>query len=163
MRKPRSHRNNFNSIPELFFIGKYYEHYNIFLEIGQQERLNITHHTLPIFVPVEKLQLKYLNTNIRSFIHAVSDYLNCFVSRREQVFQVWHSNKLNFGWGVSNYIVLVGNVRASAFQTSTNELFLRPYSNGIRTQWQVKHLYISNVGLSYYIFLQEISNTTILW
>jgi len=73
---------------ETCFEGKYYEHYHIFLDLDKNEKLRITHHTIPYFIPLDRVQKKYLNTNIKTFIQVVSDYLNCFVSRREQLVQL---------------------------------------------------------------------------
>lgn len=74
---------------ETCFEGRYFDHYHIFLDLDKnQEKLKISHHTIPYFIPLDRVQKKYLNTNMKTFIHVASDYLNSFVSRREQLMQL---------------------------------------------------------------------------
>jgi len=82
---------------ETCFEGKYYEHYHIFLDVDKtNSKLKISHHTIPYFIPLDRVQKKYLNTNMKAFIQLVSDYLNCFVSRREQLVQLQERENVFF-------------------------------------------------------------------
>jgi len=44
--------------------------------------------TIPYFIPTDIISNKLLNTNINLFIDIMSDYLNAYVSRRNQVQEV---------------------------------------------------------------------------
>lgn len=73
---------------ETCFQGVYYEHYQIYLALDKSEKLKIPHHTIPYFIPLETIKAKYLNSDIKTFIHIISEYLNCYVSRRQQLMQL---------------------------------------------------------------------------
>jgi len=81
---------------ETCFEGYYYEHYQIYLELDRNQKLKVSHHTIPYFVPLDRIQKRYLNSNIKTFIHTVSDYLNCYVARRQQLMQLADCENVQF-------------------------------------------------------------------
>lgn len=102
-----------------FHKGQYYEPYYMELQSsnkpnGGSNNLTIAHHSLPYFVPLEELK-EGLNEDLPEFIGNVRLYLNAFVCRRQQAFEL--QNKHN--------VILVGEVQASvAFDVMTFDLKL---------------------------------------
>ncbi|KAG0255332.1 hypothetical protein BG011_005195 [Mortierella polycephala] len=50
--------------------------------------LHIVKHTVPHWIPLRDIEKRYLNRDMSTFTHKVSDYLQAFVSRRENVSQL---------------------------------------------------------------------------
>ncbi|KAL1921418.1 uncharacterized protein VTP21DRAFT_11134 [Calcarisporiella thermophila] len=71
---------------ETFYKGKYHEPYYIILrhDIGN-DRLEITKHTIPPFIPLRSLEQLFLNDSLEAFLKELDEYLQGFVFRREQV------------------------------------------------------------------------------
>ena len=72
--------------------GQYYEPYYMELQSsnkpnGGSNNLTIAHHSLPYFVPLEELK-EGLNKDLPEFIGNVRLYLNAFVCRRQQAFEL---------------------------------------------------------------------------
>ncbi|NXH21147.1 CENPO protein, partial [Bucco capensis] len=67
------------------FEGTYLDSYH--LELLIQPQVRIHHHSIPIFIPLEQLSKKYLQTNLRSFLALLSHHLNAYVGRRYQADQ----------------------------------------------------------------------------
>ncbi|KAF0470300.1 centromere protein O-like [Gigaspora margarita] len=70
---------------ETFYGGKYREPYYVFLSQDEEnDQLNIFKHTIPHFIPLNELESDYLNKDIDKFINTLDDYLQAFVTRREE-------------------------------------------------------------------------------
>ncbi|CAG8444319.1 9242_t:CDS:2 [Ambispora gerdemannii] len=70
---------------ETFFKGRFLEPYYIF--VGNEpntEKLIVVKHTIPSFIPLKELETEYLNENIDKFLEIVDDYLQAYVTRREE-------------------------------------------------------------------------------
>eukprot|EP00026_Physarum_polycephalum_P011874 Phypoly_transcript_12122.p1 GENE.Phypoly_transcript_12122~~Phypoly_transcript_12122.p1 ORF type:complete len:328 (+),score=67.09 Phypoly_transcript_12122:75-1058(+) len=81
---------------ETCYQGYYYEHFQIYLELDHNQKLRISHHTVPYFIPIDRIQKKYLNSDIKTFIHTMSDYLNSFVARRQQLINLADCETVQF-------------------------------------------------------------------
>ncbi|RIA99436.1 Cenp-O kinetochore centromere component-domain-containing protein [Glomus cerebriforme] len=70
---------------ETFHGAKYHEPYYIILNQNQEnEQLNVFRHTLPHFIPLDELEATYLNKDMHKFANEIGDYLQAFVTRREE-------------------------------------------------------------------------------
>ncbi|CAG8497547.1 14037_t:CDS:2 [Ambispora leptoticha] len=70
---------------ETFFKGKILEPYYIFVENElNTEKLIVAKHTIPSFIPLKELETAYLNDNMDKFLEIVDDYLQAYVTRREE-------------------------------------------------------------------------------
>ncbi|ORX54609.1 hypothetical protein DM01DRAFT_362166 [Hesseltinella vesiculosa] len=67
---------------ETFFQGKYYEPYYIFFINNTRRRLK--QHTLPSFIPVERLARQFLSWDNDTLLRILQDLLLAFVARREE-------------------------------------------------------------------------------
>lgn len=65
------------------FEGQFHETY--FLELVKTQRMAIPQHTIPAFVPVQKLAERYLPDDLQAFLRLISDHLVAFVRRREDL------------------------------------------------------------------------------
>ncbi|KAG5857242.1 centromere protein O isoform X2 [Anguilla anguilla] len=65
------------------FEGLYLETYNLELDLGHV--VQICRHNIPPFIPLEKLAQVHLQTDLMDFLSALSDHLNAFAGRRQQV------------------------------------------------------------------------------
>lgn len=63
---------------------RYHEQYYVFVRSQDGDNPKLHRHTLPPFVPIEKLSA-LLKSGLKQFMIAVSSYLNAYVGRREQV------------------------------------------------------------------------------
>ncbi|CAG8549217.1 225_t:CDS:2, partial [Dentiscutata heterogama] len=69
---------------ETFYGDKYREPYYVILSQNEENGLlSIFKHTIPHFIPLNELESDYLNKNI-DFINSLDDYLQAFVTRREE-------------------------------------------------------------------------------
>ncbi|KAF8932998.1 hypothetical protein BGZ47_011070 [Haplosporangium gracile] len=92
---------------DTFALGKYYEPYYIMLRttpIGSKNNpqdldedpqldtkkstFEIAKHTIPHWIPLRELEKRYLNRDMSTFTGSVSDYLQAFVTRRENINQI---------------------------------------------------------------------------
>lgn len=55
-----------------------------FVDIVIQKPLRIHHHSIPVFIPLEELSAKYLQTNIQHFLFRLCEYLNAYSGRKYQ-------------------------------------------------------------------------------
>lgn len=55
-----------------------------FVDIVIQKPLRIHHHSIPVFIPLEELAAKYLQTNIQHFLFSLCEYLNAYSGRKYQ-------------------------------------------------------------------------------
>jgi len=80
---------------ETFFNSRYHEPYYVEVEL-KDNTLKIHKHTLPYFIPIDTISQQYLNSDIKKFFMVISEHLNAFVARREQVHlcQEQHREKL---------------------------------------------------------------------
>ncbi|KAF9920658.1 hypothetical protein FBU30_009487 [Linnemannia zychae] len=91
---------------DTFALRKYYEPYYVMLSVTPKARraspqdndeadidirksiFEITKHTIPHWVPLRELEKRYLNRDMSTFTRLVSDYLQAYVTRRENLSQV---------------------------------------------------------------------------
>jgi len=69
---------------ETFFNCRYHEPYYVEVEL-RDNTLEIHKHTVPYFIPIDTISQQYLNSDIKKFFMVISEHLNAFVARREQV------------------------------------------------------------------------------
>lgn len=55
-----------------------------FVDLVMQKPLRIHDHSIPVFIPLEELAAKYLQTNIQHFLFSLSEYLNAYSGRKYQ-------------------------------------------------------------------------------
>lgn len=55
-----------------------------FVDLVIQKPLRIHHHSIPVFIPLEEIAAKYLQTNIQHFLFILSEYLNAYSGRKFQ-------------------------------------------------------------------------------
>lgn len=55
-----------------------------FVDIVIQKPLRIHHHSIPVFIPLEEISAKYLQTNIQHFLFSLCEYLNAYSGRKYQ-------------------------------------------------------------------------------
>ncbi|XP_023694897.1 centromere protein O [Paramormyrops kingsleyae] len=65
------------------FEGRYLETYN--LEVDLARTIRICRHNVPPFIPLEKLAQQNLQEDIKAFLVTLSQHLNAFAGRQEQV------------------------------------------------------------------------------
>ncbi|NWI30943.1 CENPO protein, partial [Sula dactylatra] len=68
------------------YEGTYLDFY--YLDLIIQPEVQIRRHSIPIFIPLEQLAKKYLQTDFRRFLSVLSDHLNAYVGRRYQADQL---------------------------------------------------------------------------
>ncbi|XP_068265096.1 centromere protein O isoform X1 [Nyctibius grandis] len=69
------------------YEGTYLDSYHLDL-LTKPEEVQIHRHSIPIFIPLEQIATKYLQTDIRRFLAVLSDHLNAYVGRRYQADQL---------------------------------------------------------------------------
>ncbi|XP_012582952.1 PREDICTED: centromere protein O [Condylura cristata] len=55
-----------------------------FVDLVIQKPLRIHRHSVPVFIPLEELSAKYLQTNIQQFLFSLCEYLNAYSGRKYQ-------------------------------------------------------------------------------
>ncbi|CAI2180933.1 12032_t:CDS:2, partial [Funneliformis geosporum] len=78
---------------ETFYRAKYREPYYIILEQSQDDQLSVFRHTIPHFIPINELEATYMNKDLRKFANIIGDYLQSFVTRREELNTLLESGK----------------------------------------------------------------------
>ncbi|XP_015668477.1 centromere protein O [Protobothrops mucrosquamatus] len=68
------------------FEGTYLDSY--YLDILIQKPLQIQHHTIPAFIPLEQIAHEHLQKDIKCFLSVLSDHLNAYARRKFQVDQL---------------------------------------------------------------------------
>ncbi|NXT37083.1 CENPO protein, partial [Pelecanoides urinatrix] len=68
------------------YEGTYLDSY--YLDLLAKPEVQIHRHSVPIFIPLEQIAQKYLQTDIRRFLSVLSDHLNAYVGRRYQADQL---------------------------------------------------------------------------
>ncbi|XP_074009664.1 centromere protein O [Numenius arquata] len=68
------------------YEGTYLDSYH--LDLLTKPEVQIYRHSLPIFIPLQQIAKKYLQTDIRRFLTVLSDHLNAYVGRRYQADQL---------------------------------------------------------------------------
>ncbi|NWW55398.1 CENPO protein, partial [Pedionomus torquatus] len=68
------------------YEGTYLDSYH--LDLLTKPEVQIYRHSLPIFIPLQQIAKKYLQTDIRRFLAVLSDHLNAYVGRRYQADQL---------------------------------------------------------------------------
>lgn len=68
------------------YEGTYLDSY--YLDLLTEPQVRIHRHSIPIFIPLEQIAKKYLQTDIRRFLSVLSDHLNAYVGRRYQADQL---------------------------------------------------------------------------
>ncbi|NXF38727.1 CENPO protein, partial [Nyctibius bracteatus] len=69
------------------YEGTYLDSYYLDL-LTKPEEVQIHRHSIPIFIPLEQIATKYLQTDIRRFLAVLSDHLNAYAGRRYQADQL---------------------------------------------------------------------------
>ncbi|NXW86017.1 CENPO protein, partial [Alopecoenas beccarii] len=68
------------------YEGTYLDSY--YLNLLTEPQVRIHRHSIPVFIPLEQIAKKYLQTDIRRFLSILSDHLNAYVGRRYQADQL---------------------------------------------------------------------------
>ncbi|NWQ97505.1 CENPO protein, partial [Burhinus bistriatus] len=68
------------------YEGTYLDSY--YLDLLTKPEVQIYRHSVPIFIPLQQIAKKYLQTDIRRFLSVLSDHLNAYVGRRYQADQL---------------------------------------------------------------------------
>ncbi|KFP57635.1 Centromere protein O, partial [Cariama cristata] len=68
------------------YEGTYLDSY--YLDLLTKPEVQIHRHSVPIFIPLEQIAKKYLQTDIRRFFSVLSDHLNAYAGRRYQADQL---------------------------------------------------------------------------
>ncbi|XP_024408287.2 centromere protein O [Desmodus rotundus] len=55
-----------------------------FVDLVIQKPLRIHHHSIPVFIPLEEIAAKYLQTNIQHFLFSLCEHLNAYSGRKYQ-------------------------------------------------------------------------------
>lgn len=58
------------------------------MELAIEKPLRIHHHSIPVFIPLEKLTAAYLQTDIQHFLFSLCEYLNGYSGRKYQADQL---------------------------------------------------------------------------
>ncbi|XP_058538682.1 centromere protein O isoform X1 [Neofelis nebulosa] len=59
-----------------------------FVDLVIQKPLQIHRHSVPVFIPLEEISAKYLQTNIQHFLFCLCEYLNAYAGRKYQADQL---------------------------------------------------------------------------
>ncbi|XP_077008402.1 centromere protein O [Tamandua tetradactyla] len=59
-----------------------------FVDLIIEKPLRIHHHSIPVFIPLEEIAAKYLQTDIQHFLFSLSEYLNAYSGRKYQADQL---------------------------------------------------------------------------
>lgn len=59
-----------------------------FVDLIIQKPLRIHHHSIPVFIPLEELSAKFLQTDIQHFLFCLCEYLNAYAGRKYQADQL---------------------------------------------------------------------------
>ncbi|NXP05858.1 CENPO protein, partial [Thinocorus orbignyianus] len=68
------------------YEGTYLDSYH--LDLLTKPEVQIYRHSLPIFIPLQQIAKKFLQTDIRRFLAVLSDHLNAYMGRRYQADQL---------------------------------------------------------------------------
>lgn len=68
------------------FEGTYLQSY--YLDVLTRPEVRIQCHSVPIFIPLEQIARKHLQTDMRRFLVVLFDHLNAYDGRRYQVDQL---------------------------------------------------------------------------
>lgn len=98
---------------DTFYQGEFFE--SFYAEVRMNEgSINLKKHSIPFFIPVQKLASKFLSNDMESFVQQVSIHLNSYICRRQQAIDLQKQHKA----------VLIGEVHtAEAFDFI--QLYLR--------------------------------------
>lgn len=64
------------------FEGNLLESY--FVDLVIQKPLRIHHHSVPVFIPLEEIAAKYLQTDVQHFLFSLCEHLNAYSGRKYQ-------------------------------------------------------------------------------
>ncbi|NWU94312.1 CENPO protein, partial [Upupa epops] len=68
------------------YEGTYLSSY--YLDLLIKPQVQIHRHSIPVFIPLEQIAKKYLQTDIKRFLSVLSDHLNAYAGRRYQADQL---------------------------------------------------------------------------
>ncbi|NXN99967.1 CENPO protein, partial [Rhinopomastus cyanomelas] len=68
------------------YEGTYLSFY--YLDLLIKPKVHIHRHSIPIFIPLEQIAEKYLQTDVRRFLSVLSDHLNAYAGRKYQADQL---------------------------------------------------------------------------
>ncbi|KAF9124636.1 hypothetical protein BGW39_008062 [Mortierella sp. 14UC] len=118
---------------DTFALGKYFEPYYIMLRTTPKDKeinpqndeddqldnrtttFEIAKHTIPHWIPLRETEKRYLNRDMSTFTRSISDYLQAFVARRENIIQIIE----NFTLDESLFKAAVKTVTAAAAEGET--------------------------------------------
>ncbi|KAG0348119.1 hypothetical protein BG004_006022 [Podila humilis] len=96
--RPPSKRKQIGIRIDTFALARYFEPYYIMLSIQDRKKnnealdtnatLEITKHTIPHWIPLRDFATRYLNRDMKTFTQRVSEYLQAFVVRRENISKI---------------------------------------------------------------------------
>ncbi|CAM6004270.1 unnamed protein product [Sphagnum balticum] len=67
---------------------KYESYYCVLTSSSATDKLHVTEHSIPFFLPLRELEKAHLTTSPKVFIDYIGDILQAYVSRREQVREI---------------------------------------------------------------------------
>ncbi|ERE67351.1 centromere protein O-like protein [Cricetulus griseus] len=59
-----------------------------FVDLVMEKPLRIHHHSIPVFIPLERIATEYLQTDIQRFLFSLCEYLNAYSGRKYQTDQL---------------------------------------------------------------------------
>ncbi|NWJ05522.1 CENPO protein, partial [Crypturellus undulatus] len=68
------------------YEGTYLDSFHV--DLATQPQLRVRRHSVPVFIPLEQLATKHLQTDVKRFLSALADHLNAYVGRRYQADQL---------------------------------------------------------------------------
>uniref|UniRef100_A0A8C8S4Z4 Centromere protein O n=1 Tax=Pelusios castaneus TaxID=367368 RepID=A0A8C8S4Z4_9SAUR len=68
------------------YEGTYLDSY--YLDLLMQQPVQIRRHSVPVFIPLEQIAKKYLQTDIKCFLATLSEHLNAYAGRKYQADQL---------------------------------------------------------------------------
>ncbi|KAI8141000.1 hypothetical protein BJV82DRAFT_620414 [Fennellomyces sp. T-0311] len=70
---------------ETFYRQSYCESYYVLWQVNGEDRAAIAKHTIPNFIPLERISDAFFPHDIDTFVRVLHDFLLAYVSRREQL------------------------------------------------------------------------------
>ncbi|KAM8775370.1 centromere protein O isoform 1-T2 [Rhynchonycteris naso] len=61
-----------------------------YVDLAIQKPLQIHHHSIPVFIPLEEIAAKYLQTDVQHFLFSLCEYLNAYSGRKYQADRLQH-------------------------------------------------------------------------
>ncbi|PIK50032.1 putative centromere protein O-like [Apostichopus japonicus] len=71
---------------DTFHQGEFFESFYAQVEINEESK--IEKHSIPFFIPIQSLVDRYLSDSMECFVQMVGNYLNAYVSRRQEAVEL---------------------------------------------------------------------------